>query len=529
MEVYKALNGLDYGVILLYVIILIGLGFWVSFRKKHPHDLFLAGRTLTWPTIGLSIWGTNISPSMMIASCGVAYSSGIVMGNASWLAWIFLVLLGMVFIPHYLNTKIFTMPEFMQVRFGGCCRDFLSWYTLVSTIILWLGGTTYAGGVLLSQIMGWPVVISVIVLVVIATSFTVAGGLAAVVVTDSFQVVLMIIASTILTVIAVSKVGGLGAMIDGVPGDYWKLFKPASDPDWPWDAVIFGYFTSAIWFWCTDQTVVQRVLGAKNIEQGQLGVVFTGFLKILDPLIFFIPGIACFLLFPNLENPDTAYMRMVTECLPHGMIGLIVAVLIAALVSTVDSGLNSLSTVFTLDIYKRMFRPEASDTEVTRVGRIVTVAGAVFSVIFCLALAQVKNTDLFSLLGGLIGFLAPTMSVVFLVGVLWKGATKTAAFVTLIVGNITCLVVGIPYIWDWGPFQADKPHFMRISFWLFIPIFILMIVLSLLTKHSPEEQALPSIGETYRKTNYKSTRVWIYWGILAVIMVALYVIFNVVL
>lgn len=524
MEVYKALNGLDYGVIVAYIISVIVLGFWVSYKRRGSDDIFLAGRTLGWPNIGLSIWGTNISPSMMIASCGVAYSSGIVMGNSSWLAWVALVLMAMVFIPHYLNTKIFTMPEFMSIRYGKGCRDFLSWYTLVSTLLLWLGGTTLAGGVLMSQIIGWPVWLCIVVLMIIATSFTVAGGLAAVVATDSYQVVLMIVASTILTIVAVVKVGGLGELTSSVPGHYWNLFKPASDPDWPWPAVVFGYFTAAIWFWCTDQTVVQRALGAKSIEQGQLGIVFTGFLKILDPLIFFIPGIACFLLFPNLEDPDQAYMKMVTTCLPHGMIGLIIAVLIAALVSTVDSGLNSLSTVFTLDIYKRMFHPDAGQKTVTRVGRIATIIAACVSVGLSVILSFVEM-NLFELLGSIIGFLAPTMSVVFLLGVAWKRATSTAAFWTLVVGSTVSAVIGVMYLIHW-PSKEFWPHFMMLSFYIFLGVLALMVFLSLVTSHGREEKVLPTIKETYQETGYKSGRVWVAWGILAVVMVALYLIFN---
>ena len=448
MPIHENLNHLDYAVILAYLISVVALGFWVSFRRKHSEDLFLAGRTLGWANIGLSIWGTNINPSLMIATCGVAYSSGIVMGNASWLAWLFLILLAMVFIPHYMRTRIFTMPEFLAIRFGEPCRKFLSWYTIFSILILWLGGIQLAGGKLLSQMMGWPLWLSIVVLATVATSFTVAGGLAAVVVTDSFQVILMIVGSATLTIVSIYKVGGLSELIHAVPADYWRLFKPADDPDWPWHAVVLGYMVSAIWFWCADQTIVQRVLGGRNTEQGQLGAAFTGFLKILDPLIFFIPGIACFVLYPGLEDPDRAYMKMVTTCLPHGVIGLMVAALIAALISTVDSGLNSLSTVFTLDIYKNQFRPSAQQREVKLVGRIVTLAGAVISVILSIVLSTVEM-DLFSLLGSLIGFIAPMMSTVFLLGVLWKGATGKAALITLVGGGSLSMVVGAVYLFCW--------------------------------------------------------------------------------
>ncbi|NOX56257.1 MAG: sodium/solute symporter, partial [Planctomycetes bacterium] len=364
MEIHQALQPLDYAVILGYVTVLLSIGMWVSFRRRGAQDLFLAGRSLGWANVGLSIFGTNVSPSFMIASCSIAYSTGMVAANFEWLAWLFLMLLAMLFVPYYLATGISTMPQFMKRRFGPATYEFLSWYALFTTIILWLGGTLYASGVLLSQIMNWPVWISIVVLTVIATSFTVAGGLAAVVITDSFQAILMILGSAALTVIAFNKVGGFGPLLDRVPADYWKLIRPVGDKDFPWHAMFLGYPVLGIWFWCTDQTIVQRVLGARDVRQGQLGAVFAGFLKILTPLIFMMPGILCFLLHPELDDPDEAFMTMVTQYLKPGMVGLIVAVLIAAVISTIDSGLNSFSTVFTLDIYVRRLRPEATPSEV---------------------------------------------------------------------------------------------------------------------------------------------------------------------
>ena len=191
MDIHGALQRIDFIIISSYIVAVLVLGFWVSFRRKGSEDLFLAGRRLGWPNIGLSIFGTNISPSMMIGSCGIAYASGMVAGNFEWLAWIFLMLLAMIFIPHYLNTKISTMPEFIDRRFGARCRDFLSYYTIFATMVMWLGGSCYAGAVLLGQIMEWPLWVSLVFLVAIGTSFTVTGGLAAVVITDSFQSILM--------------------------------------------------------------------------------------------------------------------------------------------------------------------------------------------------------------------------------------------------------------------------------------------------------------------------------------------------
>lgn len=523
MDIKSALQPLDVVVIIVYIICLISLGFWISFRRKESSDLFLAGRNLTWPNIGFSIFGTNVSPSMMLASCSVAYTSGMVASNFEWLAWIFLLLLAMIFVPHYLNMKISTMPEFMERRFDSKCRSFLSVYALFTTVILWLGGALYAGGLLLSQITGWPLWVSLSSLMIIATSFTITGGLTAVVYTDTFQSVLMIIASVVLTTIAFFKVGGMEKIINGVPADYWILFRPANDSTFPWPAMVFGYPVMAIWFWCTDQTIVQRVLGARNIRQGQYGAIFAGFLKILPPFIFILPGILCFILYPNLENPDQAYMTMVTRLLPSGMIGLIVAVLIAAFISTIDSALNSFSTIFTLDIYCDKFRQKADANEIRRVGRIMTLIIAVISIFIALSMESFGK-DLFNLLQGIIAFFAPPMSAVFLIGVLWRKATAKAAFSTLIVGSIISLSVGVCQLKEW-PNAEFWPHYLLLSFYLFIGLSVFMVTISLIT----QKTMVPSALLTFKEINGKIDNpkfIWGLWGVLAFLMAILYLIFN---
>ncbi len=523
MEIYSSLTSVDVAVIIVYIIALLGLGFWVSLKKDHEEDLFLAGRSLGWGNIGLSIFGTNVSPSMMISSAGVAYASGMVASNMEWLAWWFLMLLAMLFIPHYMNTKISTMPEFLEKRFSPQCRTFLSWYTLFATIILWLGGTLYAGGLLLSQLLNWPIWVSVVFLVFIATSFTVAGGLKAVVITDSFQSILMIAASTALTIIAFTKIGSLDKLINSVPADYWTLFRPANDAQWPWYAVVLGYPVGGIWFWCTDQTIVQRALGGRNIRQGQLGCVFAAFLKVIVPFIFFIPGIMCKVLHPNLVNQDHAYMTMVTTYLPQGMVGLIVAVLMAALISTVDSGLNSLSTVFTLDIYCKYAPKDISQKHKNKVGQYVTVIGALIAIVSALGIAAIPDKGLYEKLLTIIQFLSPPLAATFIVGVCFQRANAVAAFSTLILGSVTSVGVGIAYMCNW-PSKEFYPHFMFLSFLIFASLVIFMIIVSLLTK--PDAVKFPTVAQALAVTQSKTKDIWIMWSILAIIMLVLYLIFN---
>ncbi|HEY5140578.1 MAG TPA: hypothetical protein VIJ25_14865, partial [Methylococcales bacterium] len=279
MRIYGSLAALDFVVIGLYLVTLLALGFWVSFKKGHSEDLFLAGRQLGWANIGFSIFGTNISPSMMIGSCGIAYASGMVAANFEWFAWVFLMLLGMVFTPHYLNTRISTMPEFMQKRFGNNCRVFMAYFTMFTTLWVWIGGTLFAGGILLGQILDWPLWAAVTFLALLSTSFTVTGGLMAVAITDTFQSILMIGASAALTIICFIKIGSIEKLTSSVPESFWHLFKPSNDPDYPWYAILLGYPVIAVWFWCTDQTIVQRVLGGRDLKQAQLGTWFAASLK----------------------------------------------------------------------------------------------------------------------------------------------------------------------------------------------------------------------------------------------------------
>jgi SSS family solute:Na+ symporter len=332
----------------------------------------------------------------------------------------------------------------------------------------------------------------------------------------------MLIASAILAVVGLIKVGGIQPLVDAVPADYWRLFRDTDDPTYPWHAIVLGYPVLGVWFWCTDQTIVQRVLGAKNMAHGQRGALFAAFVKVPTPFIFFVPGILCCVLFPGLEDPDQAYMTMVTRLLPSGMVGLVVAVLIAALISTIDSGLNSFSTVFTLDIYHTKIRPQATTRETIWVGRILTVAAGVIAILCALAM-QMAGKDLFELLQSIIAYFAPPMAAVFLVGTLWRRATSTAALTTLILGTVVSLSAGACQLCKY-PSEEFWPHFLLLSFYLFAALTVLMIVVSLCTEKQPEKR-LPTLRESYAQGQSPKT-LWRWWGVLAAIMGGVYIFFN---
>jgi SSS family solute:Na+ symporter len=520
------LRPIDFVVVGVYLVVLIGIGYWVSFVKKEDKDkednLFLAGHSLGWPSIGLTMWGTNVGPSMLIASASIGYTTGMVAGNFGWYAFVFIFLLAVVFAPRYLGANVQTLPEFMGKRFGQSTRNILAWYTLVTILISWLGLTLFAGGILVGQILDMPMWISVIILVLIAAFFTIAGGLKAIAYTNVFQMVLLIAVSLVLTIVGVVKAGGPMAIYENTPSHYWNLLLPMDDANYPWLAIILGYPVMGVWFWCTDQSMVQSVLGAKNLKQGQLGANFTGWLKILDVALFIIPGITCFVLFPGLTNPDEAYMTMVTRLLPSGMVGMVMAVLIAALVSTIDSALNSLSTVFTMDIYVKNYKPAATQKQIISIGRMVTVLGAAISVVLALAIDSIKGLNLFDIFQAILGFIAPPMAVVFLFGVLWKKTTTRAVNFTLSLGTLISLGTGVCYLWIFPKeVYLFWPHFLLLSFFIFVFLGILTFLMSYFEKTSGIRTQFE-----YGELRSPDRKVLWLWCALIVVMIGLYIVFN---
>ena len=525
MEWKSVLQSPDYVVIAIYFLGIMSYGMYSSTKAKKFDSLFLANRSIKWYNIGLSIFGTNVNPSMMIAHAGMGYASGIAAANFEWMAFHYLILLGMVFAPHYLNIKISTTPEFTQRRFGTSTYNLFSWYMLFTTVVIWLSFTIYTGALLFSQIVSIPLWISVILLTAIATSFTYSGGLLASVMTGAIQSIMMILGALILVIVGLVHIGGFENLINGVPDpSYWDLFLPNDNKHLPWLAVVLSYPTGAIWFWCADQTVVQQVLGAKSIREGQLGTVFTGFLKILPPFLYILPGIMCVVLHPNLDNQDEAFFTMVSNHLPVGMIGFMVAVLIAALISTISAALNSFSTIFTLNVYVKHIRPQSSAAEQKWIGRLSVLGAACITVVVAIFLGEVGQ-DAFTISMGLFAFVGPPMSALFLMGMLWKRTTKIAANATIVGGVLTAIVMGLLYFNHW-PSVEFWPHPLYVQVIFFVFMIVFMTVISLLTRKSPEEENFPSIRETTANLGGQTKDIWGWWIFLSFIMLTIYIIFN---
>ena len=514
------MQGLDWLILAVYFAILIAIGVWASTKRKKDGALFLAERSLRWHHIGFSMWGTNVGPSMLIASASAGFTTGIVSGNYAWYAFVFIAMLAFVFAPRYLGAKVSTLPEFMGLRFGQSTRNILAWYTIVTIVISWLALTLFAGGILIRQVFDIPMWASALVLLVISAFFTMLGGLKAVAYTNVYQMVLLIIVSAVLTIVGLNHAGGISGLIDKVPADYWVMFKPNSDEAFPWLPILLGYPVMGVWFWCTDQSMVQPVLAARSLKEGQLGTNFTGWLKILDVPLYILPGVICFARFPTLDNPDEAYLTMVENLFPVGMVGLVFAVLTACLVSTIGSALNALSTVFTMDIYVKRFNPNASQRRINYVGRIVTVVGAVLAIILTVAIDAIKGLNLFNVFQSVLSFIAPPMAAVFVLGIFWRRTTTSAANYALTVGTVFCLAVGVLYLWPPEWLQFPWPHFMLLSFELFVLLVVSMVIISLADREKKPYVIPAPIREG------KSKLAITLWTLLAIVMIGLYCFFN---
>jgi solute:Na+ symporter, SSS family len=522
-SIYDKLTPLDFIIVAIYLITLLVIGYVVSTKQRNKNEtLFMAGNSLNWYNIGFNMWGTNVGPSSLLAFASIGYATGIVAGNFEWYAFVFLLLLAMVFAPRYIASKVSTMPEYMGKRYGDSTQNILAWYAMVKILVSWLSLGLFSGGILVRQILGIPMWQSVTVLVIFSGIFTFAGGLKAIAKVNVFQMILLIIVSLTLSFLGLQKIGGIHALIAKTPTNFWNLVQPASDTHYPWPAILLGYPVAAVAFFCTDQSMVQSVLGAKNLKQGQLGVNFIGWLKVLALPLFILPGILCYVLYPELgTQSDLAYMTMVTNLFPSGMNGLVICVLIAVLVGTIGSSLNALSTVFTNDIYVKKINPMASIQQQIKIGRITIAAGCLFAILIAVAIDNIKGQNLFNIFQAVLGFLAPSLSVVFLLSIFWKRTTKKAVNSILSWGSAFSLTIGILYLWV---FPADVytawPHFLLISFYIFAILLLAAIFISLIDKN-PEINA---ISETNIPKTSKIVKVL--FALLGLVILSLYLIFN---
>ena len=442
------LERLDWIVLGIYFLALILVAVWVVLQKnKNTEDYFLAGRNVGWFVIGASIFASNIGSEHVVGLAGTGFESGTPMAHYELHAWIVL-LLGWLFLPFYIRSGAFTMPEFLEKRFDSKSRWFLSLFSLIAYVLTKVSVTIYAGGIVVSELLGIPFWYGAIGVVVFTGMYTVIGGMKAVIYTETLQAIILILGSIIITYLGLQEVGGWAELRNTVIAaspDHFNMWRPMSDPDFPWTGLLFGGTIVGVWYWCTDQYIVQRTLAANNIKIGRRGAIFGAYLKLLPIFIFLIPGIIAFAL--SIQNPevfsiekaDRAFPMLVKTLLPVGLKGLVAGGLMAALMSSLASVFNSCSTIFTIDIYKKL-KPNESEKKLLNIGKLATTVIVILGIIWIPIMEKIGGGVMYQYLQNVQSYIAPPVAAVFILGIIWKRVNSKAAITTLMAGLVLLII-----------------------------------------------------------------------------------------
>jgi len=490
MQPTLTIPALDVAIILLYMCGILTIGLLSVRRIKITGNVFfLAGRSLSWPLVGAALFASNISTIHLVGLTASGYNEGLVWGNFEWMASYTLILLSLVFAPFYFRTRITTLPEFLERRYSPASRSFLAFMAIVAALFIHIGMSLYAGAAVFQRFFGINVVTSIVIISTVVGIYTVLGGLRAVVITETVNTVILILGALLILGFSLAALPGHG--IHSV-----EQFRAAAKPEQlsmlhthdtaglSWYAVLLGYPILGIWYWCTDQTIVQRVLGARSSEDAQLGPLFAGFLKILPVFLLVLPGVIAYVLFHNIigSASNQTLPVLIEQLIPTGVRGVITAAVLAALMSAIAAALNSIGTLVAVDIVARL-RPNTSDRAQVTIGRISSV------VVMLLAMAWStqggRYSSIFEAINAIAADLAPPITVVFLWGVLWRRGTKQASLYTLISGFA---MGAIAFILDLPAFGTEKivTHrwgipFMMQAWWMFCICSVIYVVVTLLT------------------------------------------------
>src|SRR5688572_12296543 len=409
---------LDWIVITLYFLVIAAISVWsIRKSKSAPTDYFLANINLGWWVIGSSILASNVGSEHIVGLAGSAGASGTVLGHYELHSWIVLIL-GWVFVPFYMRANVYTMPEFLERRFNPQARRLLSIIQLLSYVIAKASVTIFAGALVFNQFLDIGFWEGAILLVVVTGIYTIFGGLHAVMYTEAIQAIVLLLGSLILLLVGLDKVGGWNNLIASLPTEKLNMFPSLRDPDFPWLGILFASPIVGVWYWCTDQHIVQRCLAARNEKQARRGTIFAAYLKLLPFFIFMIPGLIAFALHRqgklNMTDVNTAFPTLVKEIMPVGLRGLLAGGLLAALMSSLASVYNACSTLFTMDIYQKM-KPDAGSRELVRVGRIATGVVVVLGMVWIPLMKNISK-GLYGYLQSVQSYLAPPIAAAFLLG-----------------------------------------------------------------------------------------------------------------
>ncbi|MDD9801250.1 MAG: sodium:solute symporter [Deltaproteobacteria bacterium] len=444
MDGTGSLNALDWSVIALYFALVFGVAIAAGRRGRgSQRDFFLAGRNVGWFVVGASIFASNIGSEHLVGLAGTAAApveegGGVPVAQFEIMAGLVLLLLAWLFAPFYLRSGVFTMPEFLERRYSAGPRAYLAWLSVVGYVLTKISVTIAAGGIVFETLMGVPFWTGAILIVLITGAYTVWGGLRVVLYTDMVQMFILLGGALCVSAFGLSALGGVEGMRAAVAPEALSLWRGMNHPEFPWTGILFGAPILAVWYWCTDQFIVQRVLSAHGLAEARRGALFAAYLKQLPLFLFVLPGVIALALSNTgrleLAESDAALPALITALLPGGLRGLVAAGLLAALMSSLSSTFNSCSTIITVDIYRRM-HPRASEPHLVRVGQLATIGMVGLALLWIPNMNLVGGT-LFIYLQSVQAYIAPPIAAVFLLGVLWRGATAWGASAALAVGAL---------------------------------------------------------------------------------------------
>uniref|UniRef100_A0A667Z3Z5 Sodium/myo-inositol cotransporter 2 n=1 Tax=Myripristis murdjan TaxID=586833 RepID=A0A667Z3Z5_9TELE len=552
--VQTTLGTVDIVVLVVYFVLVLAVGLWSMWRTKRStvDGYFLAGKNMTWWPVGASLFASNIGSGHFIGLAGSGAAAGIGAISYEWNGMLMVLLLGWLFVPIYIASGVTTMPEYLQKRFGGRRIPlFIAVLYLFIYIFTKISVDMYAGAVFIQQALQWNIYLAVILLLFITALYTVAGGLAAVIYTDAVQTGIMLAGALTLMVFSFVEVGGWNAMLEGyftaipsvrVPNstcgiprdDAFRLFRDPVNSDLPWPGIIIGMSLPSMWYWCSDQVIVQRSLAAKNLTHAKGGSLLASYLKILPFFIILLPGMISRILYtdevacgdPELcteicGNPvgcsDIAYAKLVMELLPAGLRGLMMAVMIAALMSSLTSIFNSSSTIFTMDLWRCM-RPRSTEWELMIVGRVFVLVLVVVSVLWIPVVQASQGGQLFIYIQSISTYLQPPVSIVFLMGCFWKRTNEKGAFCGLALGLLVgCCRMVLDFIYPSPPCneEDDRPgvvkhvHYLYFSTMLSVLTLLVVVIVSLATEKPRPEQVI-AMGSRQKPINQTMKSIIIY-------------------
>jgi SSS family solute:Na+ symporter len=537
-----AISTTDFVIIIAYLIGIMTFGIWAGYRKKaSTTQFFLAGRALRWSIIGPALFCANISTIHLVGLAADGYRVGLAVGNFEWMASFCLIVLGLVFAPFYFRNKLTTLPEYLEKRYSPASRTALAFIFIMSALLIHIGISLYAGARVLEEFFGLNMYVSIIGIATITAVYTIIGGLRAVMVTDAIQAILLLVGAAVLTLMALFALPAhgietLAQFKEAIKPEQANMLQSISNVqtgrmnDYSWLVMVFGYPVLGIWYWCTDQTIVQKILAAKTERDGKSGAVFAGYLKILPVFVMVFPGVLGYVLFKDQIGTDnnSTLLVMMKELLPVGIKGLFAAGLLAALMSTIEAALNSTATLTAEDIFKRI-RPQTKDRTLVWIGRLTS------AIVILLAMAWSTQggrfESIFVAINKIPMMFAPAITCIFLFGVFWRRGTKQAAMTALIfnlVIGVIYLLIDIPLIGSKQIVTGDwKIPFMMVGVILCATCIVIYVIVSLLTPRPTEEQLKNLCWEhpleSIRTGAVKSvTDPRIMAGILFVLMIVLY-------